>query len=71
MTLQTLRIGKRSLTPSSGADAIVLIDLNQADAENAAKDLVEWFGEMILMTYAYGLQNHKEKRLQARLKLLV
>ncbi|KAK4686718.1 hypothetical protein P7C73_g3407, partial [Tremellales sp. Uapishka_1] len=27
----------------SGADAIVIIDLNKADAEAAAKDLVDWF----------------------------
>jgi hypothetical protein len=28
-----------------GASAIVLVDLNKADAEAAAKDLTDWFGE--------------------------
>lgn len=28
----------------SGADAIVLIDLNEADAKRAAKELTDWFG---------------------------
>lgn len=28
----------------SGASAIVLVDLNKADAEAAAKDLTDWFG---------------------------
>jgi D-arabinitol 2-dehydrogenase len=29
---------------SRGASAIVLVDLNKADAEAAAKDLTDWFG---------------------------
>jgi NAD(P)-dependent dehydrogenase (short-subunit alcohol dehydrogenase family) len=28
---------------SSGANAVALIDLNKKDAEEAAKDLVDWF----------------------------
>ena len=34
---------------SSGASAIVIIDLNKADAELAAKELVEWFGQSSLV----------------------
>jgi D-arabinitol 2-dehydrogenase len=33
-----------TLLISRGASAIVLVDLNKADAEAAAKDLTDWFG---------------------------
>jgi D-arabinitol 2-dehydrogenase len=32
---------------SSGASAIAIVDLNQADADAAAADLVDWFGELL------------------------
>ena len=35
---------RSGLITYSGADAIVLMDLKQDEAEEAAKDLVEWFG---------------------------
>jgi hypothetical protein len=35
----------KALADNSGASAIVIIDLKPADAEAAAKDLVDWFGE--------------------------
>lgn len=31
----------------SGASAIVLIDLRKEDAEASAKELVDWFGELV------------------------
>ncbi len=34
-----------ALADLSGASAIAIVDLKQADAEAAAKDLVDWFGE--------------------------
>ena len=42
---------------NSGANAVALVDLNKADAEAAAKDLVEWFGEfsMSLQFITYTL----------------
>lgn len=36
---------------SRGASAIVLVDLNKADAEAAAKDLTDWFGKS---AFSYG-----------------
>lgn len=33
------------LTITSGASAIVLVDLRQEDADQAARDLVDWFGQ--------------------------
>ena len=35
----------RTVLISRGASAIVLVDLNKADAEAAAKDLTDWFGK--------------------------
>jgi hypothetical protein len=37
-------ISKTDADITSGASAIVLVDLNKADAEAAAKDLADWFG---------------------------
>lgn len=48
----------------SGASSIAIIDLNQADAEAAAKDLVDWFGTspLCLVTKTAHLQSRTEKR---------
>jgi hypothetical protein len=35
----------RGVLTGRGASAIVLVDLNKADAEAAAKDLTDWFGK--------------------------
>jgi hypothetical protein len=35
----------RGVLTDRGASAIVLVDLNKADAEAAAKDLTDWFGK--------------------------
>jgi D-arabinitol 2-dehydrogenase len=37
-----------------GASAIVLVDLNKADAEAAAKDLTDWFGKSAFSYRAIG-----------------
>ena len=34
----------------SGASSIAIVDLNQKDADAAAKDLAEWFGASDAMT---------------------
>jgi hypothetical protein len=43
----------RHADPFSGASAIAIIDLNQADADAAAADLVDWFGEFTICTPHY------------------
>lgn len=43
----------RHADPFSGASAIAIIDLNQADADAAAADLVDWFGESRICTPHY------------------
>jgi hypothetical protein len=35
----------RGVLTDRGASAIVLVDLNKADAEAAAKDITDWFGK--------------------------
>jgi NAD(P)-dependent dehydrogenase (short-subunit alcohol dehydrogenase family) len=47
-------VSSRHLYLCSGADAIVLIDLNQKDAEAAAKDLTEWFGMFSALAFISG-----------------